>query len=68
MIIRVEKIFQSPCTPPSEVDYLVSIRNLNKDDKEEDIILLRLLEKLNLERLNLLTIRDQYVKNETNNS
>ena len=64
MIIRVEKTFQSPCTPPLEVEYIVSIRNLNKDDKEEDITLLRLLEKLNLERLNLFTLRDEYVKNE----
>ena len=52
MTIRVEKVFQSPCTPACEYDYLVIIQKSIGDEwEEDDVNLLNLLENLNIERL-----------------
>ncbi len=58
MTIIVSKIFQSPCTPAQEVDYLVTINNenpggLDKIPFEEDNIL-RYLEQKSLDTINNL--------------
>ena len=52
MTIRVEKVFQSPCTPACEYDYLVIIKKSIGDEwEEDDVNLLNVLENLNIERL-----------------
>ena len=52
MTIKVEKVFQSPCTPACEYDYLVIIqKSIDGEWEAEDVNLLNLLENLNIERL-----------------
>jgi hypothetical protein len=46
MKVYVENVFQSPCTPPVEVAYLIQFFEIDKETDDEVLKLLRKLEEL----------------------